>query len=435
MSQLQLFARLAKVDEAKRQVTGIIASETPDAANEIFDYETSKGNFEAWSANVAKMSGGKSVGNLRAMHGNVAAGTLEEITFDDVAKTITVVANVVDDNEWTKCLKGVYTGFSIGGKYVKKWADTIVKSAKRYTAAPSEVSLVDIGCNFDAGFSLVKADGMEERVEFHVPDTSELMEKLATPDLPQHIRADYIQQLAKAHGINVVVPVVGEPDEEEELAKGAYTIGQLARLADDVRCFASYDSFAYNMDGTQTPKSFAPEVKAAALALYDALLKLVSDDVAEAKTKIKELKKQADDEEGEVLAKRADEVVLLNTALDSLCKALGAEHNAESPRDVVALAKINELVSGTEELQKSLGQKQTELDTANAEIQKLKDQPAATKGALRHVVGKEEDGLNKSADSGAGGDDGEKDPLVLMKRAQSNPISIGVPTRFNQNGG
>lgn len=162
---MQLFARLLKVDEAKRQITGVIANETVDAANEVFDYDTSKPFFKAWSETVQKASGGQSVGNVRAQHGKLVAGRLTEMTFNDTEKSIGVVADIVDNNEWEKITKGCYTGFSIGGKYEKSWEDKTL-GKKRYTANPNEVSIVDLPCNLAAGFSMLKANGATEEVKF-----------------------------------------------------------------------------------------------------------------------------------------------------------------------------------------------------------------------------------------------------------------------------
>lgn len=156
---LNLFARLTKVDEEKRLVYGRATEEVVDRAGEIMDYATSKPYFEKWSGDVAKATDGKSVGNLRAMHNNIAAGKLTAIDFLDAEKAIDICAKVVDDAEWDKVLEGVYTGFSIGGDYVKRWADAEL-SARRFTANPCEISLVDLPCVPTASFfSIEKADG------------------------------------------------------------------------------------------------------------------------------------------------------------------------------------------------------------------------------------------------------------------------------------
>lgn len=159
------FVPITKIDVEKREVWGVLAEEAPDKSGEIFDYESSKPLFEAWSGEFEKATEGKSKGNVRAMHGNVAAGKLTAIGFDDAQKNMPVAAKIVDENEWTKCQEGVYTGFSIGGKYVKRWKDDGAELV-RYTAEPSEVSLVDNPCMHGAMFTAVKADGTEELRKF-----------------------------------------------------------------------------------------------------------------------------------------------------------------------------------------------------------------------------------------------------------------------------
>jgi hypothetical protein len=162
MSSLDLFLPLAKVDLDRRLVTGVATAETPDRSGEIFDYASSKPYFEKWSAEAAAASGGKSFGAVRAMHTPIAAGKLTDIAFDDNAKRITVVAKVVDDDEWRKVQEGVYTGFSQGGRYVKRWADPD-SGLTRYTADPHEISLVDLPCVPDATFDVVKGGLVEKR--------------------------------------------------------------------------------------------------------------------------------------------------------------------------------------------------------------------------------------------------------------------------------
>lgn len=163
---LQLFIPITKVDVAKRLVYGTIAEEVPDRSGEIMDYETARPEFESWSAEIAKASSGKSVGNLRAMHGSIAAGRLDRILFDDDSRRISTVAKVVDDAEWKKVLEGVYTGFSMGGRYKKRWRDSSNPELTRYTPEPMEVSLVDNPCIPSATFEVVKDDGSIELRKF-----------------------------------------------------------------------------------------------------------------------------------------------------------------------------------------------------------------------------------------------------------------------------
>jgi hypothetical protein len=174
---MHIFARMTKVDEAARTVTGVIANEALDRSGEVFDYESSKPLFEKWSAGVAKATDGKSVGNVRVMHSPSVAGVVKQMDMDDDAKAISVCAKIVDDNEWNKVLAGCYTGFSIGGSYARKWKGD--DGLQRYTADPAEVSIVDLPCNPDAQFSVIKSDGAEELRKFATIAVTEPVEKAA----------------------------------------------------------------------------------------------------------------------------------------------------------------------------------------------------------------------------------------------------------------
>lgn len=160
MTALRMTIPITKVDAARRLVYGVATAEIEDRAGEICDYVSTKPLYEKWSEAISESSGGKSLGNLRAMHGAVAAGKVTSLTFNDEAKQIEICAKVIDDAEWIKVEEGVYTGFSQGGTYAKRWTDE--NGAKRYTANPHEISLVDLPCLSEARFEMVKADGSRE---------------------------------------------------------------------------------------------------------------------------------------------------------------------------------------------------------------------------------------------------------------------------------
>ena len=86
MSALRMFIPITKVDAARRLVYGLATAETEDRAGEICDYASTKPLYEKWSEEIAKSTRGKSFGNLRAMHGPVAAGKVTAITFNDAGK-------------------------------------------------------------------------------------------------------------------------------------------------------------------------------------------------------------------------------------------------------------------------------------------------------------------------------------------------------------
>lgn len=164
MATKRIFAPITKIDVEKREVWGQAVAEVRDRADEIFDYESSKPLFDQWSGDIEKATDGKSLGNIRAMHGSVAAGKVIAYQPDDATKLIDIGTKIVDDDEWKKVEEGVYTGFSIGGKYVKRWKDADDPTLTRYTANPFEISLVDYPCVPTATFSMVKAAGAVEQL-------------------------------------------------------------------------------------------------------------------------------------------------------------------------------------------------------------------------------------------------------------------------------
>ncbi|MCI0734662.1 MAG: hypothetical protein L0Y50_00035 [Beijerinckiaceae bacterium] len=202
MPALRMFIPITKVDAVQRLVYGVATAEMEDRAGEICDYASTKPHYEKWSDEIAKSTGGKSFGNLRAMHGPVAAGKVTAISFNDAEKQIEVCAKVVDDAEWSKVLEGVYTGFSQGGAYERRWTDA--EGHTRYTAAPNEISLVDLPCLPQATFEMIKTDGTTERCRFgNERDNIARLARLAE-------ELDWLQD-ARTHGgpadrINVAAP-------------------------------------------------------------------------------------------------------------------------------------------------------------------------------------------------------------------------------------
>jgi hypothetical protein len=226
MSTLDLFLSLAKVDLDQRVVHGVATAEVPDRVGEICDYASTKPYFEAWSAEALAASGGKSLGAVRAMHGRIAAGKLTDIAFDDEGKRILVAAQIVDDDEWRKVTEGVYTGFSQGGRYVKRWPDPD-SGLTRYTAEPNEISLVDLPCVPGATFEVVK-DGMIEKRAFAVaPAATGLAgdSDAAAARLP----AREEPPAPPTRAIAVEPPPAPTPSSTAALAKAADALSQAAR--------------------------------------------------------------------------------------------------------------------------------------------------------------------------------------------------------------
>lgn len=259
MSNPNIFATIRKVDEEKRLVYGRIAEEAVDKSGEIMDYAKSKPYFQNWSDEIAKDTDGQSLGNVRAMHGKVAAGKLTGIDFNDAEKAVDVCAKVVDDQEWQKVLEGVYTGFSIGGAYV---GDVIVekvngRDVRRYTAKPSEVSLVDRPCMPSARFFQVqKADGATVEVEFQKVEDEASIE--GTPE-----QVDELTKLMNANGLNVgnVIELI------QRVADG--TLGKVAER-EDVSAAAEYGDVKY---ADETNKKYPIDTEAHIRAAWNYISK------------------------------------------------------------------------------------------------------------------------------------------------------------------
>lgn len=222
-TQARVFVPLMKVDEEQRLVFGKITAQEVDQSGEMMDYATSKPNFESWSAQIEQGSGGLSKGNLRVMHGLSVAGKLTELAYNDDDKTIEVCAKVVDDKEWEKVTEGCYTGFSVGGKYGKKWKETVDgETVTKFTAIPNEVSLVDNPCVKSATFQLVKAGGVAEEVLFKTTQEESSTEETPAEETTEETTEESVEK-------NHELPVAGEPSASAIAEKA----GELAKAAGD----------------------------------------------------------------------------------------------------------------------------------------------------------------------------------------------------------
>src|SRR5580765_2729314 len=165
MTEFTFFLPLTKADEEKRLVWGRAAVEEPDKSKEIMDYLSAKPEFQKWSDGYSKATMGKSFGNIRAMHNpKHLAGKVAEIVYNDDAKAVDICVKVLDPVDWAKVEEGGYTGFSIGGGYVKKWADQ-ASGCTRYTPRIQEISFVDSPCIPGARImEMQKQDGSLEEV-------------------------------------------------------------------------------------------------------------------------------------------------------------------------------------------------------------------------------------------------------------------------------
>lgn len=367
MAKRLLFVPITKVDVEKREVYGRAVEETPDKSGEIFDYATSKPLFDAWSEDFAKATDGKSLGNVRAMHGAVAAGKVIAYQPDDAAKAIDIGVKIVDDAEWAKVEEGVYTGFSIGGSYEKRWKDPEDTKLTRYTAKPVEISIVDNPCVPTARFAMVKADGTVEDREFAPAPTT-------------------LDGLVR---------------------KGLWSVSRLADLLSSVQYLAQDVAWEaeYEGDGSGVPAQLRAWLEHGVTILTA----MVSEEGAEAVAAVPS-------------PAPAVETVALS-ATGEVAKAVGAER-AEPPASAEPTPSEPASVEPVEkaapnDLQKQLAQQGEELGKAlgllaemRTQLDALKAQPAPAKGVIRAVA--------KSDDSDAPAADAPKpdpnDPIAVMHK-------------------
>lgn len=236
---MNIFVPLTKFNAFTGEFECVLAEERLDKSNEIMDYDLSKPEFEAWSSEFAKLTGGASVGNLRVMHQPVVAGKFTSMSFDDVAKQVIVKGEIVDPAQRDLAAKGVYTGLSVGGKYIKRWDDPVHKGATRYVARPAEGSLVDNPCMYGATFKVLKADGAEELHKFLTAEERAALEKTADELKPQDtplavqkwVASDLsihdTKKLAEAHSIKTAA----QTDAAALASPATVALGTLGKVA------------------------------------------------------------------------------------------------------------------------------------------------------------------------------------------------------------
>ncbi|MGH8158375.1 MAG: hypothetical protein ACREPQ_09655 [Rhodanobacter sp.] len=405
---MQIFARITKVDEAQRRVTGIAASETVDKTNEMLDYDLSKVYFTDWSEGIAKATEGKSVGNLRVMHGSTVAGKLVEMGCDDVSKSFPITAEIVDDNEWNKVLKGCYTGFSIGGSYVSKSAKDEAGIVS-YVAKPTEVSLVDLPCNPEATFTVSKADGVEE------------LRKFAPAPLTK--RHAFAEVLAKRDDIAPVLLALSQLI-DKPLQKGMYAVSELADLLCSLGWLAEDSEWEEQMEGDDS--TVPAQLRDAVKSLAQILIQMANEETKELAARLgnstTKLTPPGDLHKGATSPKEDDMDLALQKSLDTANADLA---KAISERDELqkALTTAN---AGIAERDEVLLKAATALDERNDLIKKLEAMPEPIKVAMRAVAksddvtveeGKSDDKVLKS--------DGTVDEgLTALRKALNQPVTV-----------
>lgn len=437
MDVLKIFVPIVKVDAAKREVWGRAAQDVADKSGEVMDYPTSKPFFEEWSAEFERVTDGQSLGNVRAMHNKVAAGKLIAFNPNDAEKAFDIGTKIVDDQEWEKVVEGVYTGFSVGGSYVKKWKDG---ELTRYTANPLEISLVDSPCIPTARFSLVKADGTVEEKPFAAAEQTPAPDQRALAkqaDAGRSSTAAIESAPAAAAGV----------EKKDGLKKGLYTVARLAMLLDEIEDLRASTQYETDWEGDMSPipdelKAWCESGCAILRAMVDEETRELTGDKAEKMAAFKAAWEAKLAKAGARHSKADMEHV---QSIHDHAAALGADCGDEAGKAAKAgdLQKREERIAKLEGgLKESIDQlKKATFDNETlkkvneglaARVIELEKTPAPAKVKLK-VVEKAQDLGGRATDEKAGApaaDEVKKhDPqaaLALMKKAQKEPMLVKV---------
>ena len=149
MKHINFFAPFAKVNSDEQTVEGFASTEAVDSQGEIVKSSA----LEKALPDYMKFA------NIREMHQWSAVGKAVDAQIGkDGKKGLYLVAKVVDPVAWQKCKDGVYNGFSIGGKVLKRMGNEIQELIL------NEISLVDRPACPEAVFSMVKiSDGIKKK--------------------------------------------------------------------------------------------------------------------------------------------------------------------------------------------------------------------------------------------------------------------------------
>ena len=268
------FIPFAKVDAVKREVWGIVTAEVADKSGETCDYESTVPYYKTWSEEFSKATDGKSVGNLRYMHQMRVIGKGVGIEFRDTDKEIWMGFKVTEDAAWKDVEDSVLTGFSQGGKYIDG-----PDVNKRYTASPSEVSLVDNPALGVCHFAFIRSDGAVEmrKVRSEPALQSSIMPPVTVkipmpagaavpkvsddtgPDFREIVRGAVTEWLNKRNGLTPKAPAPEAPaaialvkGALEQVTKGMYDVSQFAQLIEQLAWLQRMAEYERESEGDES---------------------------------------------------------------------------------------------------------------------------------------------------------------------------------------
>lgn len=388
MDIFKAFAPISKVDDEQRMVYGYASTDTKDSQGDIVKLDA----IEAAIPDYMKF------GNIREMHTMSAVGVAKSAEVDE--KGLYIGAKVVDDTAWLKVKEGVYKGFSIGGKALKKSAGVIEEL--RLT----EISLVDRPANTECVIDMWKAEGGDDAGAAAPADATPEVAKSDEPvvdglaDIRKYAGEEIWDTSKALAALNVVFELlakeIGEKEEnaEQQAALRSAIAGLKAFIVSEIQ---------------ETNEPVRQEVNTAYAAADGA-----GDDLAKAGATYSKATKA-------VLAK-------VHGMLRDCDKAMSEMGYDKS--DDMDKADAGDDISKAEALAKAeadLAKVSAERDDLAKRVKELEAQPEPAKAAVTTVSVEKAADTKDGLATGASFQPDPNDPLSMFKAALARPLVVGSP--------
>lgn len=201
MSTIKRAMQIKRLDDDLRMVYGVAATEQEASDGLIVTMDALR---DAWDDYMR-------FANVREMHQEIAAGTVQEYRFDEDLRQVEIGVKVSDPTTWQKIKEGALKGFSIMGEIIAQVGNIVNKLRL------IEISLVDRPADEGALITLFRAAGVRD--ENNNRGQSPEGGKMPIPTAPQGGKVkrdasgdgDVTQQIADGEGspLDTQLDVIG----------------------------------------------------------------------------------------------------------------------------------------------------------------------------------------------------------------------------------
>lgn len=146
MSTIKRAMQIKRLDDDLRMVYGVAATEQEASDGLIVTMDALR---DAWDDYMR-------FANVREMHQEIAAGTVQEYRFDEDLRQVEIGVKVSDPTTWQKIKEGALKGFSIMGEIIAQVGNVVSKLRL------IEISLVDRPADEGALITLFRAAGVRD---------------------------------------------------------------------------------------------------------------------------------------------------------------------------------------------------------------------------------------------------------------------------------